>query len=612
MFRTLGKSKIAFVLAILFGISLFFFRGSSRYSGLFDSDNIVASVSGTSISTTKFLRVLDMNINQYTQMFGRQLTSEEIKAFQIHSMALGSLINNAVFENEFDSQNFIIDETVVASETKKRFPNLYKKNNKLDERTLNSFLKEQRLKIEDLVKIINYETRSNVFDELFLEVKYPDKFEKIIDKHNNHSRNIDLIKFNINEYELSNNENLDISVNNQKIIDYFNQNINSYMDPEKRDISYILIDKNDYIDQFKPSNSQIENYYNKNKKFFLQPEKRDFLQFNFKSLDEASEFKNKTLSLKSEEIIKFAEENNITFNKFTNVTKDEVLDELSDVIFNLNENKISSVVETTLAKHIIIVSKIYEEFQKSIEESRDEILDTLLEVELNNFILDLKNNINQQILDGFTLNEIANNNSLIIKNINKAEKVFNKNQDDLIKNEVVTKAFSSNKDFVSDIEDINKNQSIIINVNNIIYEKPYELNQVFERVSADWIKSLKIKEIESYIDDSISNSNYLKDLSKYFKTEISNINLNFSSNDFPSTFKAKVFDNDIDKAYFSVSNDDVYIAKTNKVTFPNDDNISNEDLELSSELRSFFGAEIVKNKNISTNDNLIQALLNQY
>ena len=612
MFRTLGKSKIAFVLAILFAISLFFFRGSSRYSGLFDSDNIVASVSGTSISTTKFLRVLDMNINQYTQMFGRQLTSEEIKAFQIHSMALGSLINNAVFENEFDSQNFIIDETVVASETKKRFPNLYKKNNKLDERTLNSFLKEQRLKIEDLVKIINYETRSNVFDELFLEVKYPDKFEKIIDKHNNHSRNIDLIKFNINEYQLSNNENLDISLNNQKIIDYFNQNINSYMDPEKRDISYILIDKNDYIDQFKPSNSQIENYYNKNKKFFLQPEKRDFLQFNFKSLDEASEFKNKTLSLKSEEIIKFAEENNITFNKFTNVTKDEVLDELSDVIFNLNENKISSVVETTLAKHIIIVSKIYVEFQKSIEESRDEILDTLLEVELNNFILDFKNNINQQILDGFTLNEIANNNSLIIKNINKAEKVFNKNQDDLIKNEVVTKAFSSNKDFVSDIEDINKNQSIIINVNNIIYEKPYELNQVFDRVSADWIKSLKIKEIESYIDDSISNSNYLKDLSKYFKTKISNINLNFSSNDFPSTFKAKVFDNDIDKAYFSVSNDDVYIAKTNKVTFPNDDNINNEDLELSSELRSFFGAEIVKNKNISTNDNLIQALLNQY
>ena len=77
--------------------------------------------------------------------------------------------------------------------------------------------------------------------------------------------------------------------------DFFNQNINSYMDPEKRDISYILIDKNDYQDQLKPSNAEIEQYYNNNKNLFLEPEKRDFLQFNFKSLEEASEFKNKTM-----------------------------------------------------------------------------------------------------------------------------------------------------------------------------------------------------------------------------------------------------------------------------------------------------------------------------
>ena len=612
MFRSLGKSKIAFVLAILFGISIFFFRGSGRYSNLFNSDNIVASVSGTPISTTKFLRVLDMNINQYSQMFDRQMTSEEIQTFQIHSMALGSLINNAVFENEFDSQSFIIDETVVASETKKRFPNIYNKNNKLDEIALNSFLKQQRLKIEDLVKIINYETRSNVFDELFLEVKYPNKFQKIINKHNNHSRNINLIKFNINEYELSNIENLDISVNNQKIIDYFNENINSYMDPEKRDVSYILIDKSDYLDQYTPTNSKIENYYNNNKKLFLEPEKRDFLQFNFKSLEEASEFKNKTISFNSENIIKFAEENKITFNKFASVAKDEVLEELSDVIFILKENNISSVVETTLAKHVIIVSKIYPEIQNTIAQSKDKIIETLLEVELNNYILELKNNISQQILDGTLLNEIANINSLTIKSLSRVERAFDTIKDDLVISEIVTKAFSSNKDFVSDIEDINDNQSIIINVDNIIYEKPYELNQVFERVSDDWVKSLKIKEIESYIDDSISNSKLIKDLSIYFKAETFNVDLKFNSNDFPSTFKNKVFDNDIDKAYFSVSNDDVYIAKTNKVTFPNDDNINNEDLELSSELRSFFGAEIVKNKNISTNDKLIQALINQY
>ena len=122
-------------------------------------------------------------------MFGRPLTSDEIQTFQIHSMALGQLINNAVFENEFDTKNFIVDETVVASETKKRFPNLYKKNNKLDEMALNSFLSQQNLKIDDLVKIINYEARSRIFDKLFFEVVYPNKLEIILNKYNNHTRN---------------------------------------------------------------------------------------------------------------------------------------------------------------------------------------------------------------------------------------------------------------------------------------------------------------------------------------------------------------------------------------------------------------------------------------
>ena len=252
MFRSLGKSKIAFMLAIVFGLSLFFFRGGERYSNLFNSDNVVASVSGTPISTSKFLRVMEMNINQYSQMFGKKLTNEEIRGFQIHSLALGQLINNAVFENEFDNNKFIVDETVVASETKKRFPNLYNKNNKINDTTLNSFLSQQNLKIDDLVKIIDYEARSKAFDKLFFDVNYPSKIKTVFNKYNLHTRNINLIKLNINDFQLPNLSELDISVNNSSIEDFFNQNISSYINPEKRSISYLVIDKNNYKNQLTP------------------------------------------------------------------------------------------------------------------------------------------------------------------------------------------------------------------------------------------------------------------------------------------------------------------------------------------------------------------------
>jgi len=611
MFRSLGKSKIAFVLAILFGISLFFFKGGERYSNLFNSDNIVASVSGTPISTSKFLRVMQININQYNQMFGRNLTNEEIKAFQIHSTTLGNLINGAVYENEFDTQNFIIDETVVASETKKRFPNLYNKNNKLDELALKSFLKQQNLKIDDFVKIIDYETRARVFDKLFFQVDYPKKMEDVINQYNNHSRNVNLIKLNINDFELKNYNELNISEENNEIIDYYKKNINSYLIPEKRNISYILINKDDYKNEFMPSDSQILNYYNNNKNLFLNPEKRDFIQFNFKNLEEANEFKKNISSLNNENIIKFAEKNNVFFNEFSNVSKNEVLEDLSNIIFSLQENEVSKVVETVIAKHIVIVNKIYPEFQKNIDESKEEISKTLLEVELDGYLLDLKNKINQQILDGFSLKEIASDNALIINTINNAERLNKVIENDLVKSEVIAKGFATNKDFVSDLVEINDNKAIVINVDTIENEKPYTLNEIFKTVSNDWIKSIKIKNIEDHINEVNKSSKSLDDILLFVGTKIDNIEIKMDNIDYPSKFKNSIFNNDINKISLSVESDEIYISKINSINFPEKFE-NNQILSMISELRGNFGAEIFKDKNISTNDNLIEALISQY
>ena len=591
MFRSLGKSKIAFVLAILFGISLFFFRGSNRYSNLFNSDNVVATVSGTPISTTKFLRLIQMNVNP--------------------SMALGILLNNAVFENEFDSKYFMVDETVVASETKKRFPNIYNENNKLDEIALNSFLSQQNLKIDDLVKSIDYEARNRVLNKLFFNVDYPKKMELILSKYNNHKRNVDLIKFNINDFKLNNFSNLDISINNNKIIDFFSENMDLYINPEKRNISYIIINKDDYTNQFIPSNSQIENYYKNNKNLFINPEKRDFIQFNFKNEEDADQFIKNINSYSNEDITKYAKENNILFNKFTNVSEDEVLEVLSKVIFRLQESEVSEIIETPLAKHVLIMNKIYPETTKNIDQSKEEISKTLLEVELDNYLLDLKNKINQQILDGFLLDEIAADNSLIMETLNNVERLDSEEQIDLIKSKVITKGFAINKDFVSDMINIDENRSIIINVDQIINEKPYELNEIFEIVSNDWIKSLKIKSIENFVDEINNNSKSLKDISMFVKTEITNNDIKIDHADYPSTFKNNVFTNEIDQIYLSVVNEDIYISKVNNISFPIE--IENSQMiSMLSELRGNFGAEIIKNKNISTNDNLIQALISQY
>ena len=612
MFRTLGKSKIAFVLAILFGISLFFFKSGSRYSNFFNSDNVIATVSGTPISTTKFNRAMQMQINQFNQMLGRELSGDEIKSFQIHSLALGGLINNAVFENEFKKNKFLIDETVVAKKTKQRFPQLYDKNNKLNELSLNTFLNQHGLKIDDLVNIIEFETKVEVFDNLFFQINMPNKIIDKINKHEDHKRQVKYIKLDLNELNLNNINNNNYSKEDKDLINYYNQNINKYMSEETRDISYIIIDKENYIEQFTPSETNIQKYYYENKNLYVEPEKREFFQFNFKSKNEADSFLDKIKILNQDEIIKFAKENKIFFNEFKNLSKYEVLEELSNEIFKLNIGEISKVIKTPLAHHIVILKNIIPEKQQSLEESFKAIQETLLTIELTNFLTNLKSNISQKILDGSNINEIANTYNLKIRYFKNVEKFHQNNQEDSFKDEIIRQGFTSNIDFVSDLIDYGDQKSFILNVDNVYPSKPKEYEIIYEKVIKDWLLNKKKDFIDNDFSNNLENQNYLEKLSSiYFeKIQIKEIDKNHS--ELPISLITQIFEKKQNEKILHFEKEQVYITKITNIIMPNDTKDNQKKISLSSNLKNAFGSEIIKSKKISTNDSLINALLSQY
>ena len=612
MFRTLGKSKIAFVLAILFGISLFFFRSGSRYSNFFNSDNVIATVSGTPISTTKFNRTMQMQINQFNQMLGKELSGDEIKSFQIHSLALGSLINNAVFENEFKKNKFLIDETVVAKKTKQRFPQLYDKNNKLNELSLNTFLNQHGLKIDDLVNIIEFETKVEVFDNLFFQINMPNKIIDKINKHEDHKRQVKYIKLDLNELNLNNINNNNYSKEDKDLINYYNQNINKYMSEETRDISYIIIDKENYIEKFTPSETNIQKYYYENRNLYVEPEKREFFQLNFKSKNEADSFLDKIKILNLDEIIKFAKENKIFFNEFTNLSKYEVLEELSNEIFKLNIGEISKVIKTPLAHHIVILKNIIPEKQQSLEESFKAIQETLLTIELTNFLTNLKSNISQKILDGSNINEIANTYNLKIKYFQNVERFHQNNQEDSFKDEIIRQGFTSNIDFVSDLIDYGNQKSFILNVDNVYPSKPKEYEIIYEKVIKDWLLNKKKDFIDNDFSNNLENQNYLEKLSSIYFEKIQIKEIDKNNSELPISLITQIFEKKQNEKILHFEKEQVYITKIINIIMPNDTKDNQKKISLSLNLKNALGSEITKSKKISTNVSLINALLSQY
>ncbi len=604
--RSFRNSWIGIVLAILFGASLFFFRGEGRYSNLFNSDNFVADISGTPISTTKFMRSMDMNINQFSQMIGSQLTGDQIRNFQVHQIALQNLVNNAIFENEFDKINFILDDTTIAKETKRNFPELYV-NNKLDDDMLNTFLRRQGLKIEDLVDLINFETRSIVFDQLFFQKDYPSQLQINFNKYDNQSREIDLLNIPYSEISLENYNKDQITKDNNELLDYFNNNSDLYFTKEERDISYILISKNDFRGNFSPSENNLNEYYNNNKNLFINLEERSFRQFNFKSKEEADEFRSTVSGNSNEEIIQYAEENNIIFNEFKNLDRNKVLGELANAIFELSEGNMSDVVQTTLAYHIIILDEIFPEKQLKFDEVKNEINNTLTNFEVDNYFNELKSSLDQQILDGFSITEIADQNNL--KLINKKKIINNAIEDDPTLNNVISFSFTQNKDFVSDLIDIDNDTSFIVNIDDIYPSKIESIDNIFDSVLNDFIFTKKIEQAENIFEN---NKEMFTNISKFYATNPEYLNLSLKTNDeLPISFKQKIFETDIDKVAFGSDENAIYFANIKSIKMPEEgENTSN--INLIGDLKTAFGSEIIKTKEISFNDELINGLLSQY
>ncbi len=613
MFRILGKSKIAFLLAILFGISLFFFRSGSRYSNLFNSDSVIANVDGTPISTTTFNSVMQMNINKFSQMMGEPLTGNQIKNFQIHTIALSALINDAVFESEFNKLNFVLDDEVIAIQTKKRIPELYDKNNKLNDLYLKNFLREQKLSIEDIVRIISYETRNNFFNEAFFDINFPQHFTRQVQNYDNQKREISYVMINLDQIEDDNLILQDSSNLKNELEEFYKKNVANYMSKEKRSIEYFILDKNSLNENFSPTDYEIREYYNQNNNLFFENEKRNFVQFNFKSKDEGQNFKEKTNGFDYQQILDYSKKNNIFFTEFENIKANEILEEIAKPLFELKVNEQSNIIETSLANHILILKSIVPSYQKKFEEVTDEIVSTITKIEIDNQYNNLLNQISENIINGESISKISNNNNLKINKIENLTRDFSNFEisEKVLFSNLIQTSFSSNKDFVSDVKRIDDNISYVVNVSKIEESKPLIFDEIEETILYDWKNFKKVEKIKLNTEKNSKNIDYINTLSNKFNTKINKLTLMKNSNELPSLILQEIFKAEKNININSNINENLYIFKVDDIIIQESLKID-EDISMKSDLRNAFGQELFKNKKISTNDSLISALIEQY
>ena len=614
MLGLIRNSKIGIVLAIIFGISLFLIRGGNKYSGIFGvGANDIAAVGEVKISNIQFLRTLDLNKNRFNEIAGRNLSNQEIIALGINDQSLGILINEAILKNEFKKLNLYIDDSIIAETIKDYVPSIYDENNKIIEENLNSFLRNQNLDIENLIDIIKTQKlREHYENTLFNNISYSENSIEKINLINNHKRDIDYMIIPIEKMNIKTKKDTNI------LKKFFNDNIELYKTQEARDIEFIDINPKNFYSNFNFTDLEIKNYYNDNIEIFETKEKRSFIQLNFKNKIDADNFKLISNNISGyQEFKNLAIRNDIKFNEFENIDNSKILFEISNAVFSIDENRISEIIESPIAFHIVFVNGINPKSVLSLKDAKNEIDYNLKEQYAVEYIQNLLEKIDEDIINNLAISEISKKYSLKLNTLNKATSRDNKDLEKLI----IEKAFLEKENFISDIhEGINENEYFVFNVKNIIKPIVKNFELIEDEIYQDWGKI----EIEKKSIDLIKNElkNSLKELffteiSKKYQVNINNIKTNSYDSSLPKNFLNRAFINDIGEPYFQLINNEIYIGINKSIIIENlTKNIKKEkdDIEndISNEVKQSLITSLKKKTNIKINENLFNMLTSNF
>ena len=155
---------------------------------------------------------------------------------------------------------------------------------------------------------------------------------------------------------------------------------------------------------------------------------------------------------------------------------------------------------------------------------------------------------------------------------------------------------------------INENTFYIFNVTKIAPSKPVDLSIIKDIVIKDWEKS---KRIEKVINESNDNINFLNKLSNLHNLAIEETEIKIDSKKFPTKLITDIFEADIGVVVQFFEEDKVYIVKITNISIPKNINESKE-LSLKNDMKVSFGSELIRDKKISINEKLINAVINNY
>ena len=565
------------IIGILLAIPFVFF-GSSSFGTVFTN---YGKVNGLTVSALDVNIAINSVTSRLQQIYGDEFTVESLEEGIFNNLVRNEIVSQKALLYQVKQMNLVNSEDeakrLIMSEPSFQTDGLF------DQNIFEATIRQNGILPNEYIENIQNSSLVNDFllaisDSSFqIEAELKNQIRLI-----EQERNIDFFKIDFNALKSSINPTL------ENALEYYESNQLLFMDDEKRSFNLLSISQ----DRFKELVDIPED--------FIENEYKDYLErinalaerrishimveaSNYASKDDAY---NALLSIQnkigndltfeeaaeqfSEDLASADQQGDLGFS-----SGDSFPPEFIEALDSMSVGSLSGIIELEElgSFHIIKFTEENKETPKSKESMSKQFLSELLEAESYALMLDLRDEIEDLLLSGFSVEAIANEFNLEFSVSNQTSY-----EDFEIYDNPAKRDFLYGIDFPSDFAEIFEldDRVLVASVSEVVAPSVLPFDQVtddvFERLRIDQA-NLDLVDLTNDLVAAINDDTFVLDNSNVLQDSFTSVKRGSSL--FPANVLNEIFSSSIDSVQnIRAFNSDIYVFKVTKITEPSDDFIS--------------------------------------
>ena len=563
------------IIGILLAIPFVFF-GSSSFGTVFTN---YGKVNGLTVSALDVNIAINSVTSRLQQIYGDDFTVESLEEGIFNNLVRNEIVSQKALLYQVKQMNLVNSEDeakrLIMSEPSFQTDGLF--NQDIFEATIraNGILPNEYIENVQNSSLVN-DFLLAISDSSFqIEAELKNQIRLI-----EQERNIDFFKIDFNALKSNINPSL------ENALEYYESNQLLFMDDEKRSFNLLSISQDRFKELVEIPEDFIENEYKDYLERINALAERRISHIMVEASNYASkeDAYNALLSIQnkigndltfeeaaeqfSEDLISADQQGDLGFS-----SGDSFPPEFEDALDSMSVGSLSEIIELEESLHIIKFTEQNKETPKSKESMSKQFVSDLLEAESYALMLDLRDEIEDLLLSGFSVEAIANEFNLEFSVSNKTSY-----EDFEIYDNPAIRDFLYGIDFPSDFAEIFEldDRVLVASVSEVVAPSVLPFDQVtddvFERLRIDQA-NLDLVDLTNDLMAAINDNTFVLDNTNVLQDSFTSVKRGSSL--FPANVLNEIFSSSIDSVQnIRAFNSDIYVFKVTKITEPSDDFIS--------------------------------------